>query len=138
MSFDNNKAIARRYIVDAVPDPAIYDEVLAEDAVFYYPGLPGPLHGRAALKGLDTAYRTAFPDYRVTLDDDLLAEGDKVVGRWTMRGTHSGSFNGIPATGRAVSITGINILRIANGQVVEDWGAFDLLGLMQQVGAFPS
>ena len=76
----------------------------------------------------------AFPDIHFTLDVQI-AEGDKVATRWTFRGTHQGEFMGIAATGKQVTVTGINISRHTNGKYVEDWGNWDLLGLMEQLKA---
>jgi steroid delta-isomerase-like uncharacterized protein len=78
--------------------------------------------------------RSAFPDFHYTVKDEI-AEGDKVVHRWTVRGTHEGQFQGISPTGKQVTITGISIYRIANGKIVEGWTNADMLGLMQQLGA---
>jgi predicted ester cyclase len=81
-------------------------------------------------------FYTAFPDMHYTVED-LIAEGDKVVCRWTVRATHQGEFMGVPATGKVVTWTGISITRFAGGKDVEDWESFDMLGLMQQLGAIP-
>ncbi|MBC8427815.1 alpha/beta fold hydrolase, partial [bacterium] len=86
------------------------------------------------LKQTVTDYRTAFPDFHITLDD-VFAEGDKGVSRWTLTGTHLGELMGMPATGKSVSATGMNILRFADGKIVETWWAWDLMGLMQQLTA---
>ena len=74
-----------------------------------------------------------FPDYQ-TMIDELIAEGDQVVARITMHGTHTGSFMGIPATGRYVEFTGIYIARLANGKIVEHWGEEDGVSLLAQLG----
>ncbi len=79
----------------------------------------------------------AFPDSNMTIDDTV-AEGDRVVSRFTVRGTHRGEFQGIPPTGKQVTITGIAISRIEGGRVVEDWEELNMLGLMQQIGAIPA
>ncbi len=85
----------------------------------------------------DTAlYFAAFPDIKATVED-MIAEGDKVVARWTMRGTHEGTVRDIPATGRQVTVKGVTIKRVASGKVVEEWALIDMLGLMQQIGAIP-
>lgn len=81
--------------------------------------------------------RAAFPDLRVTIED-LLATGDRVARRFTLRGTHRGPFMGFPATGRAVSATGITIDRLADGKLAESWVCFDALGLLRQLGAVPT
>ncbi len=77
--------------------------------------------------------RTAFPDWEVTVDE-MLGEGDKVVTRWRARGTHRGSFRGIPATGKKIEVTGIAIDRVLDGKRVEGWAEWDMLGLLQQLG----
>jgi predicted ester cyclase len=82
------------------------------------------------------ALYTAFPDSHFMLED-LIAEGDKVVQRYTIRGTHRGNFMGVPATGKVVTFTGIVISRFAGGKFVEEWDNQDVLGLMQQLGAIP-
>jgi steroid delta-isomerase-like uncharacterized protein len=81
--------------------------------------------------------RSALPDLRITLEDDI-AEGDKVVSRWRAEGTHQGELMGIAPTGNQVGITGITIHRIEEGKIVEEWENWDALGMMQQIGAIPS
>ena len=81
--------------------------------------------------------RSAFPDLRVTLEDDI-AEGNKVVSRWRAQGTHQGELMGIAPTGNQMAITGITIDRIEEGKIVEEWENWDALGMMQQIGAVPS
>ncbi len=78
----------------------------------------------------------AFPDLHYVLDD-MVVEGDKVAARHTMIGTHKGEFMGIPATNRKVTVRAISIDRIVGGKFVEEWGMFDTLGLLQQLGAIP-
>ncbi len=88
------------------------------------------------IEGAKVAHRimlAGFPDYQ-TMIDDLIAEGDKVVARITMSGTNTGSFMGMPPTGKHVSFTGIYIARIANGKIVEHWGEEDGVSLLQQLG----
>ena len=96
-----------------------------------------PIHGPEGAKQFITAMRTAFPDFHYTIEDEI-AEADKVTHRWTARGTHEGLFQGIPATGKEVEITGISIYRVAEGKLHEGWTSADLLGLMQQIGAVPA
>ena len=81
-------------------------------------------------------FLSAFPD-GVSTTDDLIAEGDKVVERFTFRGTNNGSFMGAPPTGKKVTSTGMSIFRIAGGKIVEHWGENDALGTMQQLGLIP-
>jgi predicted ester cyclase len=75
---------------------------------------------------------SAFPDIQIT-DQDFIAEGDRVVYRWNSRFTHQSEFMGIPPTGKPVTLTGIDVYRLADGKVVEHWGEVDMLGLMQQL-----
>ncbi|MDQ3863653.1 MAG: ester cyclase, partial [Actinomycetota bacterium] len=88
------------------------------------------------LVALITTWRTAFPDMRESVED-LIAEGDKVVGRFTMRGTHGGAFIGVPPTSRSASTSGIDIVPVAGGKIAEFWYGEHLLELMQQLGATP-
>ena len=78
----------------------------------------------------------AFPDMKATVED-LLADGDKVIARVSYRGTHHGAFMGIPPTGKPVAVMGINIFRIANGQLVEHWGLSDRITALRQLGVVP-
>lgn len=92
------------------------------------------MEGTKAFTGM---YRSAFPDTKMTIDLQI-AEGGKVTTRRTAHGTHKGELMGIPATGKQVTITGVGIDRIAGGRIVETWGEFDLMGMMQQLGVVPS
>jgi steroid delta-isomerase-like uncharacterized protein len=75
---------------------------------------------------------SAFPDVRLTIED-LIAEGDEVAERWTIRGTHRGDFMGVPATNKQVTVSGIDVYRYAGGKRVETWSQYDSLGMMQQL-----
>ena len=93
--------------------------------------------GSAALKQGIASLHAAFPDLHYTVED-MVAEGDKVAVHYTGRGTHHGEFQGIPATGKPMTYTGILIWRFVDGKIAEHWAAPDLLGLMQQLGAIPT
>jgi predicted ester cyclase len=80
---------------------------------------------------------TAFPELHVTIED-LIAEGDKVVVRMTMHGTQQGALGSIPPTGKQVALSTIDVVRIAGGQIAEEWGIDDRLGLLQQLGLVPA
>ena len=95
------------------------------------PGIPP---GREGVKQLTNMFRSAFPDFKATIDD-MIGEGDKVVARQTWSGTHKGEFMGVPPTGKKVSFGVIDIVRIAGGKVVEHWGQMDGMGMMKQLGA---
>jgi steroid delta-isomerase-like uncharacterized protein len=128
-----HKAVVRRFIgqVFNAGDLAVIDELVARDYVLHAaPEVRGP----EGMQHFVTMYRTAFPDYACTVDDQI-AEGDKVVTRWTARGTQQGELMGIPPTGKQVTLPGVVIDRIAaNGQLVETWLQADVLGMLQQLG----
>jgi steroid delta-isomerase-like uncharacterized protein len=111
---------------------AVADERFASDYVGH---APGKIEGPEGVKQFVSAMRNAAPEIHI---EDQIAEGDKVVTRWTAGGRHEGEFQGIPPTGNQVSITGITIFRIANGKIIEGWTNADRLGLMQQLGAVPA
>jgi steroid delta-isomerase-like uncharacterized protein len=129
------KATYRRWFEDVVStgDLALADELLSADYRLHFPGVPGPLD-REGHKALVTAFRTAFPDWVETVED-VIAERDRVVIRVTGSGTHRGGFQGIPPTGRRVSASGVGIGRIEQGRIAEAWGAYDALGLLDQLGS---
>jgi len=134
MSAEENKALARR-AWELADNPDILDEVYAPDVVWHEPD--------QEIRGLEQAmqfvptYNTAFPDMSVTVED-VIAEGEKVVTRVTLRGTHQGETEefGLP-TGRQVELKGITISRIEGGKIVEEWDAYDNLSAMQQLGLVP-
>lgn len=96
--------------------------------------MPGFPPGREGVKAFFSAMRGAFPDMQVTIED-MVAEGDRVAVRGTWRGTHEAGFLDVPATGRLVVFSGIDIIRFEAGLAVEHWGVTDTLGLMGQLGA---
>ena len=130
---EQNKARIRRVIEEAYSrgDLSVVDEVAASDMVIH--ASTQDIRGREGAKQFVTMFRTAFPDLHFTIEDQI-AEGDMVVTRWTARGTHRGDFQGVPATGREIRLTGTDIDRMTNGKVVECWAHVDELGLMQQLG----
>src|SRR5258708_38594660 len=95
------------------------------------------IQGKEAFKQFLSMYLTAFPDLHFTIED-IIAEGDTVVVRFTFRGTHQGDLMGIPPTGKQVVVTGIDIICAANGKVVEEWVNRDELSLLQQLGVIPT
>jgi len=98
---------------------------------------PGLARDSVGTKQWNALIHDAVPDYSVTIEDQL-AENDKVVTRWTARGTHKGKFQGIAPTGRQVSVTGMTISRFVDGKIAESWIELDTLSLMRQLGADPS
>jgi steroid delta-isomerase-like uncharacterized protein len=137
MSTEDNKAAIQRVFEEVLNqgNMAVVDEVYSPDNVFHTS--TGPVHGFEGLKQFVNMYRSAFPDIQFTIED-LIAEGDKIVTRYTARGTHRGDLQGIPPTGRQVTVTGIIISRFANGKFVEGWLDFDALGMLQQLGVIPA
>jgi steroid delta-isomerase-like uncharacterized protein len=137
---EENKAILRR-VNDEVFSQGnldLVDELFAPDYVLHDPGLPGgELRGTEHFKQRWVSmFRTAYPDLQLSVEDQI-AEGDKVVARYTGRGTHQGELMGIPPTGNEVSVGGIIISRVSGGRVEEEWNSFDALGMMQQLGVIP-
>jgi predicted ester cyclase len=138
MSTEENRAIVRQYLEEAwiKGNVGIIDELMAVNYARHMAGFAPPLN-REGQKQRITAFRRAFPDLRLTIDD-LIAEGDQVVFRITLRGTHQGAFMGISPTGKPVTVTAIDIARFVNGKIVDHWGQMDALGLMQQLGVAPT
>jgi steroid delta-isomerase-like uncharacterized protein len=133
MSIAENKEIVQRYQeIYNSNDLDALAEVVSEDLLTpkIMSGIPTGIEGAKAAHRIMLA---GFPDYE-TIIDDVFAEGDKVAVRITMSGTNTGSFMGIPATGKHVSFTGIYIARIASGKIVEHWGEEDGVSLLQQLG----
>jgi steroid delta-isomerase-like uncharacterized protein len=135
MSIENNKELARRLtqLLDR-DDVEQIEQLLAPEFVSHFAGLSQPLNREQYIQ-VNQAARSAFSDLSRTVED-LIAEGDKVTLRITARGTHTGIFQGIAASGKKTEITGIAIRRIVDGKIVEEWVVNDQLGLMQQLGIF--
>ena len=132
---ETNKAILRR-LFDEVSkgNLDVSDELMAADYVFHDPVSPVEMRGPEGYKQHVAIYPAAFPDMQLTLED-MIAEGDQVAARFKFVGTHEGELMGIPATGRRIVMTGINIYRFADGKFVETWASYDAMGLMQQLTA---
>jgi steroid delta-isomerase-like uncharacterized protein len=133
MSTEENTALIRR-LFDGMNrgDLAAMDALIAPEFAYN-----GQVIGPEGVKQHLTAARAAFPDLSWTIED-MLADGDKVVTRYTYSGTHGGEFMGIPPTGKSFRATGIAIDRIAGGRIAEEWEARDTLGAMQQIGILPA
>jgi steroid delta-isomerase-like uncharacterized protein len=138
MTLERHKALVRRLMEEDISrgDEAVAEAIIHPDFVDHT-NPPGMQHGLEGHKAVVRLFRSVFPDLEWRIDD-LIAEGDKVVARTTMRGTQQGAFFGIPPTGKAVEMTGVHIMRIADGKIIEHWGSNDDLGLMRQLGALPS
>jgi steroid delta-isomerase-like uncharacterized protein len=111
-------------------------ELVSPDAVFHVPGQPEPMRGPQGYIAILKMMRSGFPDIQWSLEETIV-ESDQVAARFTMRGTHQGAFFGVPATGRKIAVQALNIYRWSNGQIVEERGQPDMLGLLQQIGALP-
>jgi steroid delta-isomerase-like uncharacterized protein len=132
MTEETNRALVRRFFDECwnQGDVSRIAELLAPEHVHHLPGWE--LHGPDDVRQLILALRTAFPDFHATIDDEIVAN-DKVVVRWTIRGTHNGDFFGMAPTGKRVAYTGIDIVRCADGRIVELWGQPDAAGLQGQL-----
>jgi predicted ester cyclase len=137
MSAEENKAIARRVYEEAITQKKleVFDEIMSPDIVDHAP-FPDQAPGLEGFKGAFALVLSAFPDYQSTVEDQI-AEGDKMVTRFTSRGTHQGEFIGLEPTGNRVRVTGIDIDRVVESKIVEHWSEADLLGMMQQLGVIP-
>jgi len=134
MSVDENKALARRFIqVWAPGNLGVLDELAAPDIIVIYPVLGEPVRGAVAFKQLLAHFHAACPDAEISVQEQI-AEGDSVVTRWRVSGTHRGELLGISPTGRSLAGTGITIHRLVGDRVVQERGEEDALGLMRQIG----
>lgn len=137
MSVEENKAVGRRLLEGFnTGNVEIADKLVDTNFVNHNPDY-GVTPDREGLKQYVNIMLTAFPDATVTIDDEI-AEGDKVVARTTITGTHKGEIMGIPPTGKQVSIPSILIIRYAEGKAMERWALSDRLSLMQQLGILPT
>jgi len=137
MSIEDNKAIARRIFEETLNQRnlAIVDELNTPDFVYHTDATT--MQGREPFKQYLSMLLIAFPDLHVSIED-VIGEGDRVVVRCTLRGTHQGELMGMAPTGKQVAVTGIAIILIANGKLVEEWANTDILGMMQQLGVIPA
>ena len=135
MSTEDNKTLARRAIEEGNQrNWAVLDELFVPDFVYHQASMT--IQGLEPYKQFLSVYLTAFPDLHLTIED-MIAEGDTVVVRQTASGTHQGDLMGIPPTDKQITVSGIAIIRVANGKVVEEWFNSDALGMMQQLGVIP-
>jgi steroid delta-isomerase-like uncharacterized protein len=129
-----NTALVRRAVEEVWNrgNYATLGDLVASDIVIHASRPGEEIHGPAGVRQFYTTLRAAFPDISFTIEDQI-AEGDRVVTRWSARATHAGEFQGIPPTGKQVQLAGIDIDRIANGKVIECWPIADELHLLQQL-----
>jgi steroid delta-isomerase-like uncharacterized protein len=135
---EHNKAIVRRLFDDLWNKGylSLADELFAPNYQHHDSSSPDFGRGPESEKKRAALYRNAFPDLRLTIED-LIAEGETVMTRWSCRGTHKGDLNGITATGKPFTISGMTIVRLANGKMAEGYVNWDALGLMRQLGVVP-
>jgi steroid delta-isomerase-like uncharacterized protein len=137
MTIEANKRIMQRFteFINTASEK-LAAELISPNAVFHVPGRSEPLQGSAGYLEIIGMMRGGFPDIQWTLEETI-AEGDRVAARFTMRGTHQGTFFGVPPTGKKIAVQAMNFYRLSDGQFVEERGQPDLLGLLQQIGAAP-
>jgi len=136
---DRARAVVRLYFEELWNSGrvALIDELFTSDYVNHDPMHPEVPPGPAGARQIVSLYRDAFPDSNFRIDDTI-CEGDRVVTRWTVSGTHKGTLHGIAPTGKRVTVTGITVFRLANGKIAEAWANWDNLGLMTRLGAVPA
>ncbi len=133
MTNEQNKAIVRRFWqAYEANDQAALDAVLAPDLVARTPGSPEPQTRERHLQGI-SMFNAAFSDRHFTVDE-MIAEGDVVATRTTLRGLHTGAFQGHPPTGKPIAATGLTLERIRDGKIVERWFSFDTARVLQELG----
>jgi len=135
---EGNKNVVRRLIEEVwnKGNLQVADDLFTPNYAHHDSSTPDVGRGPESEKKRATLYRTAFPDLRLTVED-IIAEGETVVARWSCRGTHKGDLNGIAPTGKHVNLTGISIARFTNGKMSEGFVNWDALSLMQQLGVVP-
>lgn len=133
-----NEQLAYRFHMDIFQEGKLdaADEILTDD-FYWHGGFAPPEPGPGGVKEVATSVIGAFPDRKIT-HHETVAQGDKVLIRWSMTGTHDGELMGIPATGKPMTITGFDSFRIANGKIAEMWQEADQLGMIQQLGVLPA
>lgn len=132
------KEMAQRWYSEVMSEgkTEVIDELCAPNFLDHDP-LPGTTADLAGLKDFVAQIRTAFPDMQVTVED-MIAEGDRLAVRSTMRGTHEGDFMGIPGSGKKVEVSNYDFVRFENDQAAEHWGVIDSAALMEQLGIAPA
>lgn len=135
MDTSHSKSIARAQLdrIWNLGEEEAIEELYTDGCVLHDPMMPVAVEGRGAIRSLVQAYRTAFPNLAFSVEDQI-AEEDRVVTRWTARGTHLRTLLGIPATGRQVEVTGASISRIEQGRIAETWVHWDRSSLFKQLG----
>ena len=118
-------------------DENLAQQLISPVAKFYVPGQPEPLQGPKGYLMIIAMMRSGFPDIQWTIED-MVTENEKVAVRFTMTGTHQGTFFGVPATGKTITVLAMNFYRLVGNQIIEEYGQPDMLGLLTQIGAVPT
>jgi hypothetical protein len=141
MSPEQNKIMAGRWFSDIITQGRldVADEIFAANHIIHDPHGPpsGWPNGPEGLKMVANVFGGGFSNWNITLEDQI-AEGDRVATRWAASATNTGQVMGMPSTGKTVRVTGVNVVRFAEGKIVESWFNFDMLTLLQQLGAIPT
>ena len=132
-----NKALARRYFEELSNDRRleIADAILTADHVYHDPQIPNVV-GPKAMADTIAVYQNGVEGHWHI--EEMVAEGDRVVTRWTGTGKHTGNVMGLPPTGKSVNVAAITVQRVVNGKIAETWTVWDTLGFLQQLGAIPA
>jgi predicted ester cyclase len=133
----NNAAQVRRIFEEGMNQnkPEVFNELLTADYVNH--NMPTPVPGPEGMKLVVEMFKNAFPDFRVDLED-VISEGNLVSSRGYFTGTHQADFQGIAPTGKSIKVSYIDIWRVENGKLVENWVNLDMMGMMQQLGVAPA
>jgi predicted ester cyclase len=137
MATEQNISIVQRGFEEGINgrNLAVFDELLAPNYVNH--SLPAPMPGPEGMKAVVGMFLAGFPDFRVVVEE-IVANGELVCTRGHFTGTHTGEFQGIPATHRSIKASYIDMWRVEGGRAVENWAQLDMLGLMQQLGVIPA
>ena len=137
MSTENHKSLVQRIAGEIWNEGNLHvaDEVMSADAHYHGPHMPNGIGGREDWKNAIKMYRGAFPDSHVVYEEMLVA-GDRIVGRWSATGTHTGDLSGLSPTNQRIQISGITIYKISGGLIIEAWEQLDLLGMWEQIDVF--
>jgi hypothetical protein len=139
MSIEENKSLVRRYFKDAPENPSVCDEIFASQIpwhALYRTHDPDFISDPQAEKAAYARHKTLWGGWAESIDE-MIAEGDRVMVRWTFRGTHLGEYLGISPTHKPVTFSGIYIFRVENDRIAEVWNLWDQLGEWQQLGILP-
>jgi steroid delta-isomerase-like uncharacterized protein len=139
MMSQSNKQLAERFHDDIFVAGRldVADEIISQDFVAHGPVPPDFASGPAGVKRWATSLRGGFPNDLWIKHHQIIAEGDLVVVRWQSGGTHNGEMMGVPATGKATNVTGVDVFRIADGKIAELWQEWNVMEFMQQLGVLP-